>query len=171
MKNIFKATLLIISILTLGSMQVFATNVDSQNFGSEYIESSDTSAEAKAYNDKAKTIRAEINTYNSQIKEIRDYNNSVSHKVKTISEKYKADKNSFSSDKLKQIKELRKSIKSNNKKEKTVTEKDSVKSLVQNKEYDKALARLNEILASKKEQLKVLQERNAIWRQIDAIIG
>lgn len=36
---------------------------------------------------------------------------------------------------------------------------------------EKALERLNEILAAKKEQLKVVQERNAIWRQIDAIIG
>lgn len=171
MKNIFKATILIISLLTIGSIQVFATNVDIQGATSEYAESSDTSAEAKAYNEKAKAIRAEINTYTSQIKELREYNNSVSKKVKTIGEKYKADKSSFPSGKLKQIKELRKSIKTTDKKEKTVTEKDSVKSLVQNKEYDKALARLNEILEAKKEQLKVLQERNAIWRQIDAIIG
>ena len=106
MKNIFKTALLIISILTIGSMQVFATNADLETSTSEYVETTDTSLEAKAYNEKAKALRAEINTYTSQIKELREYNNSVSKKVKTISEKYKADKNSFSSDKLKQIKEL-----------------------------------------------------------------
>ena len=42
---------------------------------------------------------------------------------------------------------------------------------IKNKEYDKALAKLNETLEAKKEQLGVLQERNAIWHQIDALIG
>ena len=72
---------------------------------------------------------------------------------------------------MKQIKELRKSIKTVDAPEKTITEDGSIKSLVQNKEYDKALAKLHETLEHKKAQLKTLQERNAIWRQIDALIG
>ena len=46
-----------------------------------------------------------------------------------------------------------------------------LKSLVKNGQYDKALKRLNTILEAKKEQLKVVKERNAIWHQIDALIG
>lgn len=171
MKNFLKITLLTTSLIIMASIEAFATNVSIQDSLAEYETITDTSLEAKAYREQAKIIRAEIDTYTSQIKEIRDYNSSVNQKLKALNERYKADKNSISNDKMKQIKELRKSIKSNEKNEKTVKEDSSIKSLVKNKEYNKALARLNEILEEKKEQLRILQERNAIWRQIDALIG
>ena len=171
MKNILKISLLTASLIIIASVEAFATNASIQDSLAEYEVIADTSLEAKEYREQAKIIRTEINTYTSQIKEIRDYNSSVNQKLKALSEQYKIDKNSISNDKMKQIKELRKSIKTNEKVEKTVTEDSSIKSLVKNKEYDKALARLNEILEAKKDQLRVLQEKNAIWRQIDALIG
>ena len=170
MKNFLKIAIVMTATFTIGIMQVFALGANNQ-MAASFATSSNPDAISHAYLEKAKTIRAEINSYTAQIKEMNEYNKSINQKLKVINEQYKIDKNSFSSDKLKQIKELRKSIEKREKKETTVTEDNSVKSLVQNKEYDKALARLNEILEAKKEQLKVVQERNAIWRQIDALIG
>lgn len=170
MKNLFKIMAVIAMTFTLGGMQVFALGVNSQ-IPSTFASSSNSDFASHAYLEKANAIRLEINTYTNQIKEMNEYNISVNQKLNNLNERYKADKNSFSSDKMRQIKELRKSIERKENKEKSVTEDNSIKSLVQNKEYDKALERLNEILAAKKEQLKVVQERNAIWRQIDAIIG
>ena len=160
MKKLLKATIVLAAIFTIGSMQVFATGSNAT-----------PSTETQAYLAKANVIRAEIDAYTTQIKEMNEYNSSVNQKVKALNEQYKANKDSATSEKLKNIKELRKSIKTTGQKEKTVREDNAIKSLVQNKEYDKALERLNEILEAKKEQLKVVQERNAIWRQIDAIIG
>ena len=171
MKNIFKALIIATSFLTIGTMQVFATNVEGTNPVTKYVTSSNSNAKDHAYIEKSNAIREEIKTLNNQIKELREFNQSVNSKLKTLSEKYKADKNSVSSDTMQQIKELRKQIKTVEAPEKTVTEDDSIKTLVQNKEYDKALTKLNETLEHKKEQLKTLQERNAIWRQIDALIG
>ena len=170
MKNLLKIMAVMAVTFTLSGMQVFALGVNNQ-IPETFTTSSNSNALAHAYLEKAGAIRAEINTYTNQIKEMNEYNKSVNQKLKSLNEKYKTDKNSFPSDKMKQIKELRKSIEKREKKEKSVTEDNSIKSLVQNKEYDKALERLNEILEAKKEQLKVVQERNAIWRQIDAIIG
>ena len=171
MKNIIKALIVTTTFLTIGSMQVFATNVEGANPVANYITSSNSNAKDHAYIEKSKAIREEIKTLNIQIKELREYNQSVNAKLKTLSEKYKADKNSVSGDIMQQVKELRKQIKTVDTPERTVTEDDSIKTLVQNREYDKALAKLNETLEHKKEQLKTLQERNAIWRQIDALIG
>ena len=170
MKNLFKIALLTITIVSLGSITVFATNVNEDSYVQENTTSSNVNAK-RAYQQKAKAIRADISTYTSQIKKLNEYIASVKSKLKTLDEKYKIDKNSVSSDTMKQIKELRKSIKIVETPEKTVSEDTTAKSLVQNKEYDKALAKLNETLENKKAQLKTLQERNAIWRQIDALIG
>lgn len=170
MKNFLKIAIVMTATFTIGIMQVFALGANNQ-MAAAFATSSNPDAISHAYLEKAKAIRAEINSYTAQIKEMNEYNKSINQKLKVINEQYKKDKNSFSSDKLKQIKALRKSIEKREKNEQTVTEDNSVKSLVQNKEYDKALARLNEILEAKKEQLKVVQERNAIWRQIDALIG
>lgn len=179
MKNFFKTTFITMAFLTIGAIQVFATNVNIYNPGvqyinnniaeSQYIDSNDT-AEAKSYRKKANAIRSEINTITIQIKELKEYNAGVNAKLKALNEQYKTDKSIISSDNMRQIKELRKSIKTVETPEKTVTEDGSIKTLVQNKEYDRALAKLNETLENKKTQLKTLQERTAIWRQIDALI-
>ena len=170
MKNFLKILTVMAVTFTVGGMQVFALGVNTPN-PATFATSTNSNALNHAYLEKANAIRAEIDIYTGQIKEMNEYNKAVNQKLKTLNEKYKADKNSFSSDKMKQINELRKSIEKREKKEKSVTEDNSIKSLVQNQEYDKALERLNEILEAKKEQLKVVQERNAIWRQIDALIG
>ena len=171
MKNIVKTFTITLTFLTLCSAQAFANNVNNTNPVSKYVVSSNENAKNHAYIEKSNAIRAEINAITVQIKELKEYNSNVSNKLKSLNEKYKTDKNVISSDTMKKIKELRKSIKTVDKPEKTITEDDSIKSLVQNKEYDKALAKLSETLENKKTQLKTLQERNAIWRQIDALIG
>lgn len=171
MKNIIKTFTITLTFLTLCSVQAFANNVNNTNPVSKYVAGSNENAKNHAYIEKSNAIRAEINAITVQIKELKEYNSNVSNKLKSLNEKYKTDKNVISSDTMKKIKELRKSIKTVDKPEKTITEDDSIKSLVQNKEYDKALAKLNETLENKKTQLKTLQERNAIWRQIDALIG
>lgn len=171
MKNIIKTFTITLTFLTLCSVQAFANNVNSTNPVSKYVAGSNENAKNHAYIEKSNAIRAEINAITVQIKELKEYNSNVSNKLKSLNEKYKEDKNVISSDTMKKIKELRKSIKTVDKPEKTITEDDSIKSLVQNKEYDKALEKLNETLENKKTQLKTLQERNAIWRQIDALIG
>ena len=171
MKKIIKTIFITSAFVTIGIMQSFATNINATNQASNYITGSNENAKDHAYIEKSKAIRAEINALNAEIKELREYNSGVSSKLKALNERYKTDKSIISSDTMKQIKELRKSIKTVDKPEKTITEDGSIKSLVQNKEYDKALAKLNETLENKKAQLKTLQERNAIWRQIDALIG
>ncbi len=170
MKKIFKTLLIVTAFLTIGTVQAFATNISGVNPVSQYIAGSNENAKDHAYIEKSKAIRAEIDILNTQIKGLREYNESVSNKLKTLNEKYKTDKSIISNDTMRKIKELRKSIKTVDRPEKTITEDDSIKSLVQNKEYDKALAKLNETLENKKSELKTLQERNAIWRQIDALI-
>ena len=170
MKNLFKIALLTITIVSLGSITVFATNVNEDSYVQENTTSSNVNAK-RAYQQKAKAIRADISTYTSQIKELNEYIASVKSKLKTLDEKYKTDKNSVSSDTMKQIKELRKSIQKSEKKERVLNEDDSIKTLVKNEQYDTALERLNQILEAKKEQLKVVEEKNAIWHQIDALIG
>ena len=187
MKNIFKALVIASTLLTIGSMQTFATNTTIiDDIGNTDIIETDGNIESSEalqiidsmgivdrsnYTEKAKAIRAEIETITSQIKELKEYNANVNAKLKDLNEKYKTDKNIISNDTMKQVKELRKSLQNIEKREKTVTEDTTIKSLIQNKEYDKAIARLNEILEAKKAQLKVVQDRNAIWRQIDALIG
>ena len=114
---------------TLGGVQVFALGVNSQIPGA-FTTSSNSNAASHAYLEKANAIRAEINTYTNQIKEMNEYNKSVNQKLNNLNERYKADKNSFPSDKMKQIKELRKSIERKENKEKSVTEDNSIKSLV-----------------------------------------
>ena len=171
MKKIIKTIFITSAFVTIGIMQSFATNINATNQASNYITGSNENAKDHTYIEKSKAIRAEINALNAEIKELREYNSGVSSKLKALNERYKTDKSIISSDTMKQIKELRKSIKTVDKPEKTITEDGSIKSLVQNKEYDKALAKLNETLENKKAQLKTLQERNAIWRQIDALIG
>ena len=76
----------------------------------------------------------------------------------------------MTNDTMKRIKDLKKSLKTVKKKEKTITEESSIKTLVQNKEYDKAIERLNFILDTKKNQLKLTEERNLIYKQIDILI-
>ncbi|MBO6119563.1 MAG: hypothetical protein J6P02_03790 [Lachnospiraceae bacterium] len=171
MKNLSKTIIFVVAISTTLAMQTFATNINPLNKVTKYTTSSNSNAMAHAYLEKANAIRAEISTYNTKIKDLREYNQNVNQKLKTLNEQYKTNKSIISSEKMKQIKELRKSIKTTEKNEKFVTEDNSIKSLVENKEYDKALAKLNETLEAKKEQLGVLQERNAIWHQIDALIG
>lgn len=169
MKNLLKVIMFISMILSIGSMTAFATNT--KNPVSKYITNDNKDAKAHAYIEKSNAIRAEINIYTTKIKELREFNESVNAKLKELNAKYKSDKSIVSSDKMKQIKELKKSLQSVEKQEKLVTEDDSIKTLVKNKEYDKALNKLNETLEAKKTQLKVVQERNAIWHQIDALIG
>ena len=171
MKRTINTLFITFAFLAIGTMQAFATNVNATNPASKYVAGANENRKDHAYIEKSKAIRAEINALTTQIKELKDYNASVSNKLKSLNEKYKTDKSIISSDVMKQIKELRKSIKTVDKPEKTITEDGSIKSLVQNKEYDKALTKLNETLDNKKAQLKTLQERNAIWRQIDALIG
>ena len=160
MKKFLKVILVLSAIFTVGSMQAFATSSNANPYTRNH-----------AYLEKANAIKSEIDTYTAQIKAMTEYNSSVNQKVKALNEQYKLTKDNVTNEKLKKIKELRKSIKTTNQKEKTVKEDNAIKSLIQNQEYDKALERLNEILAEKKEQLKTVQERNAIWRQIDALIG
>ncbi len=169
MKNLLKAIIIMTTLFSIGNMATFASNAT--NPVAKFVTSNNTDAKAHAYLEKANAIRAEISTYTNQIKELREYNNKVNAKLKDLNTKYKTNKNIISADKMKQIKELRKSLQSIEKQEKTVTEDDSIKTLVKNKEYDKALNKLNETLEAKKTQLKVVQERNAIWHQIDALIG
>ena len=169
MKKIFKTLLIVTAFLTIGTVQAFATNINATGLASQY--NVDSNAKDHTYIEKSKAIRAEINALSTQIKELREYNSNVNNKLKALNKQYKTDKSIISNDVMRQIKELRKSIKTVDIPEKTITEDDSIKSLVQNKEYDKALAKLNETLENKKAQLKTLQERNAIWRQIDALIG
>ena len=168
MKKLLKAIIAFSTILTICNPSVFASNA--KNPVAKYVTSENKDAKAHAYIEKANNIRAEINTYTTQIKELKAYNSSINAKLKKLNEKYKADKSIIDSTKMRQIKELRKSIKSNENKEKVVTEDDSIKSLVKNGQYDKALEKLNTILEAKKEQLRVVKERNAIWHQIDALI-
>lgn len=165
MKNLFKAVITLTIILSIGSMTAFAANQNKSALTAEQ------KAARQEYKQKADVIRSEINVYTTQIKELKEYNAKVNSKVKELNQMYKADKNSVDSDKMKQIKELRKSIQNIEKQEKIVNEDDSVKSLANSGQYDKALERLNQILEAKKAQLKVVQERNAIWHQIDALIG
>ena len=169
MKRIISTIFITTAFLIIGAMQAFATNINATNPASTYI--ADSNATDYSYIEKSKAIRAEINAISAQIKELREYNSNVNNKLKALNKQYKTDKSIISNDVMRQIKELRKSIKTVDIPEKTITEDDSIKSLVQNKEYDKALAKLNETLENKKNQLKTLQERNAIWRQIDALIG
>lgn len=171
MKIFFKTITITLTFLTIGCVQVFATNINDFNAMPNYIAETNANAKDYAYIEKSKAIRAEISALTSQIKELKEYNSNVNAKLKSLNEKYKTDKSIISHDAMRQIKELRKSIKTVDMPEKTITEDGSIKSLVQNKEYDKALAKLNETLENKKAQLKTLQERNAIWRQIDALIG
>lgn len=169
MKNFIKTLIIVSAFLSIGCMQVFATNISNEI--TTQVNTTNNITDLADYQEKAKGIRAEINALSEQIKELRTYNSSVNAKLKALNEKYKTDKSVISSDTMKQIKELRKSIKSVEAEEKTVTEESTIKALVQNKEYDKALAKLNETLENKKARLKTLQGRNAIWRQIDALIG
>ena len=171
MKRIISTLFITTAFLIIGAMQAFATSVNAANPVAQYIIGANENAKDNAYIEKSKAIRAEINTISAQIKELREYNSNVNNKLKALNKQYKTDKSIISNDVMRQIKELRKSIKTVDIPEKTITEDDSIKSLVQNKEYDKALAKLNETLENKKNQLKTLQERNAIWRQIDALIG
>ena len=187
MKNLFKTLVIITTFLTVGTMQVFATNVEMVEDieSTDIVETSDNMESNESlqiidnmeitdradYMVRAKAIRSEIETITNQIKLLKEYNANVNAKLKDLNEKYKTDKSSISSDTMKQVKELRRSLQDIEKREKTVTEDTTIKSLIQNKEYDKAIARLNEILTAKKAQLKVVQDRNAIWRQIDALIG
>lgn len=171
MKKLIKTLIVVSTFLSIGSIQVFASNIDIGETTIQYSANQNENAKAHAYLEKSKAIRAEINDLTTQIKELREYNSSVNAKLKVLNEKYKTDKSVISSETMKQIKELRKSIKTVETQEKTVTEDNTIKTLVQNKEYDKALAKLNETLENKKARLKTLQERNAIWRQIDALIG
>ena len=170
MKNFIKTLIIVSAFLSISCTQAFATNI-----GNEMTTTQDNITygitDLADYRVKAKEIRTEINGLTTQIKELKEYNSGVNAKLKALNEKYKTDKSIISNDTMKQIKELRKSIKTVDAPEKTITEDGSIKSLVQNKEYDKALAKLHETLEHKKAQLKTLQERNAIWRQIDALIG
>ena len=170
MKNIIKTFIVISTFLTIGAIQAFASNVNIAKQIPQYTGANANAAD-HAYIEKSKAIRAEINEITIQIKTLKEYNASVNEKLKALNNQYKTDKSIISNDVMRQIKELRKSIKTVDMPEKTITEDGSIKSLVQNKEYDKALAKLNETLENKKAQLKTLQERNAIWRQIDALIG
>ena len=170
MKNIIKTFIVISTFLTIGAIQAFASNVSIAKQIPQYTGANANAAD-HAYIEKSKAIRAEINEITIQIKTLKEYNASVNEKLKALNNQYKTDKSIISNDVMRQIKELRKSIKTVDMPEKTITEDGSIKSLVQNKEYDKALAKLNETLENKKAQLKTLQERNAIWRQIDALIG
>ena len=170
MRNIIRTLIVSAIFLTFGSMQVFATN-NNVNTTQEYAEIENIDPKKGTYKEQATAIRNEISVLTSQIKELREYNLSVSTKLTTIIKNYKKDKNIISKDTLKKAKELRKTIKDIEKPEKTVSEDTSIKTLIQNKEYDKALIKLNETLEYKKEQLIALQEKSAIWHQIDALIG
>lgn len=169
MKGLLKITILLSAIFTIIITNVITTKAQSPV--SKYVTNENTDSKTHAYLEKANAIRTQINAYTTQIKELKDYNSKINAKLKELNKKLKENKDIISSDKMKQIKELRKSLKTVEKKEKIVTEDDSIKSLVKNKEYDKALNKLNETLEAKKEQLKVIKERNAIWHQIDALIG
>lgn len=171
MKKVLKTLFVLSVFLTISTLNAFANNTNSTMSVSKYITESNENSKAHAYIEKSKLIREEINNLTITIKNLKEYNSKVNAKLKELNEKYKADKNVISSDVMKQIKELRKSIQTTEMPEKTVSEDDSIKSMIQNKEYDRALAKLNETLEHKKEQLKTLQERNAIWHQIDALIG
>ena len=66
MKNIIKALIITTTFLTIGSMQVFATNVEGANPVANYITSSNSNAKDHAYIEKSKAIREEIKTLNIQ---------------------------------------------------------------------------------------------------------
>lgn len=171
MKNYIRALVIISATIFITSTQVYAEKVNYEYAISTDSIIIDDSDEAQLYKEKAKLIRDEIVNYASQIKVLKEYNLSVSQKFIEINKKYRENKDSFPSEKMAQIKELKKSIIYNKNKEKTVSAENSLYTLEKNRQYDKALLRLEEILATKKELLKITQENNAIWHQIDAIIG
>ena len=101
MKRMFKALILTFTISTILSIQTLAIGNYEENIVNAFNISSNSNAKAKMYIEKISTLKSEIDSYTLQIKEIKDYNISVSQKLKTISDKYKSDKNSFSSSSIK----------------------------------------------------------------------
>ena len=175
MKYLLKVNLIAIAFTTLICLNAYAdgfapdiatvANLDYAKLANTNITNEET------YTLLSNAIRLEIDVYNNQIKELNIYNQSVNAKLKDLEQKYKTDKNIISNEDMKKVRELRKSLKTYSTKEKTITEDNSIKNLVQNKEYEKALEKLNLTLDAKKEQLKSVQYENAIWHQIDALIG
>ncbi|MBR1453908.1 MAG: hypothetical protein IJ593_04620 [Lachnospiraceae bacterium] len=178
MRNLFKKRFLISFIIgvVVFTQFVFADALDdkekdtislnSVNIGSD----SNIDTEKANYLSKSKPIRDSIITYTNRIKELNEYINKVNNSCKQIEEKYKTDKNIIPAETMRQIRELKRTIKSEEPKEKNILEEESIDSLVQNREYNKALNKLNNILDTKKEQLKTVEEKLETWKKIDNLI-
>ena len=171
MKTFIKATFLFTIIFSLNTTNILANGLNNIDINKQIVLSTSSQTIRQDYIDKSNVLKTEIDTLTNKIKELNEYNSAVNQKLKVISDLYKTNKNIISSEKMKQIKELRKQVNSRENRENTISEDNSIKTFVKNKEYDKALEKYNLILEAKKEQYKVVLDRNAIWRQIDALIG
>lgn len=179
--NVSKKIILIVAFVLINSTIAFATSIDAGlGVGTGplvVVSEPDTSYTTTIidsesdYNNLSKKIKADIDSYTEKIKKINDYNAEVSDKYDKLIEDYKHDKSIISDDTMRRLRETRRLIKADVKKEKTILESDSIKALVENKEYNKAIDKLLQILESKKEQLKVAEEKNEIWKEIDSMIG
>ncbi|MCI6886957.1 MAG: hypothetical protein MR868_06870 [Lachnospiraceae bacterium] len=132
-------------------------------------------AETKAeYKEEVAPIRAELQELNDQIKPLREENKEISARFKAIRQEKKETGNlSIDKENWKQAKALRKEIREltgESDKGKVKTLRAQAKAAVQEGSYDTALECMNQVLEVKKARLECLQEINAIWDQIDALL-
>lgn len=130
---------------------------------------------AEEYRTEAAVIQNEMKALEEEITPLKEENADISEKYSAVKAAWKEGQSlSISEENWEKARELRHEIKSVRETLSGISAKGqraSIKTAVQNGEYDSALAAMDQLLESKKAALEPTKQINAIWKQIEELLG